>query len=94
MTRAGLRLAWALSLVLTIFALVFASRLRLSKDLTTLFPHTREAEALARITRAFGGGDVALVLVRASDAGTAERAAESAAVELRGCGSVRSVITS
>ena len=46
------------AILLTLVSAVLASRLELSKDLTGLFPRTREAEALARITRALGGGDV------------------------------------
>lgn len=83
-----------IAVVLTILSLWLASRLELSKDLTTLFPRTPEAEALARVTRAFGGGDVALVLVRAHDAKTAEEAAAATAEELRAVPSVASVTTS
>lgn len=82
-----------LALALTVLSVVVASRLALSTDLTTLFPRTREAEALSRVARAFGGGDVALVLVRGEDVAAVERAAEQAAVELRACGSVASVMT-
>jgi predicted RND superfamily exporter protein len=88
------KLARIAALVLTLVSLLLASRLNLSKDLTTLFPRTPEADALARMTLAFGGGDVALVLVRGEDRGAVERAAESAARELSTCASVRSVVTS
>jgi uncharacterized protein len=88
---ASLRLG---AVVLTIVSLFFAARLELSKDLTALFPHTREADALARVTRAFGGGDLALVLVRGDDPLAVERAADAAAKDLRKCSSVTSVIAS
>lgn len=88
-----MKLARLVAVVLTIVSLWLASRLELSKDLTTLFPRTPEAEALARVTRAFGGGDVALVLVRAADAKTAEDAAAATAEELRSAPSVAGVIT-
>ncbi|MDF2695269.1 MAG: rane protein exporter, partial [Labilithrix sp.] len=89
-----MRVARIAFVILTIVAFWFATRLELSKDLTTLFPRTPEAEALARVTRAFGGGDVALVLVRGEDAANVERAAEVVAAELRALPSVSSVITS
>jgi predicted RND superfamily exporter protein len=43
--------------------LTFA-RLSLSGDLTTLFPDKGDAAALGRFTRAFGGGDLAMFLLR------------------------------
>ncbi len=58
----------ALLLVPTLVAVVLSStRLRISSDLSTLFPSEGEAAALGRYTRAFGGGDVGLVLVRGDD---------------------------
>src|SRR5262245_9564666 len=89
-----MKLARLIAVVLTIVSLWFASRLELSKDLTTLFPRTAEAEALARVSRAFGGGDVALVLVRGEDPASVERAADAVADELRANPTVASVITS
>ncbi len=88
-----MKLARLIAVVLTIVSLWLASRLELSKDLTTLFPRTPEAAALARVTRTFGGGDVAIVLVRADDPDTVERAAAAAAEELRAASSVAGVIT-
>lgn len=73
------RIAFA---ILTVLSLYFVTRLSLSKDLTTLFPHTREADKLAEVTRAFGGGDLALVLVRGDDADAVARATSNAAAEL------------
>lgn len=89
-----MKLARIVTVVLTIAALWLASRLQLSSDLTTLFPRTPAAEALARVTRAFGGGDVALVLVRGEDPASVERAAEVAAEELRATSVVAGAITS
>ncbi len=81
------------TLLLTIASLFAATRLRLSRDLTQLFPHTPEAEALARVTRVFGGGDVALVLLRGDESDEVERAAEDAARELRAAQTVEDVMT-
>jgi predicted RND superfamily exporter protein len=89
-----MKVARLVAVVLTIVALWLATRLQLSKDLTTLFPHTREADALARVTRVFGGGDVALVLVRGDDPAAVERAAEAAREELGACSMVKSVMAS
>lgn len=89
-----MKLARLAAVVLTVVSLLLAARLELSKDLTTLFPHTREAEALSRVTRAFGGGDVALVLVRGKEPSAVERAAEAVANELRACASVAAVVAS
>ncbi|MBX3201453.1 MAG: MMPL family transporter [Labilithrix sp.] len=89
-----MRVARIVAVLFTAVALWLASRLELSSDLTTLFPRTPAAEALARVTRAFGGGDVALVLVRGDDPASVERAAEAAAAELRACASVAGAITS
>ncbi|MBX3223408.1 MAG: MMPL family transporter [Labilithrix sp.] len=89
-----MKLARVVVVVLTIVALGLASRLELSNDLTTLFPRTPQAAVLARVTRAFGGGDVALVLVRGEDPAGVERAAEAAAEELRACAAVAGAITS
>jgi predicted RND superfamily exporter protein len=68
--------------ILTVLSIYFVTRLSLSKDLTTLFPHSREADKLAEVSRAFGGGDLALVLVRGEDPEAVARAAERAAAEL------------
>lgn len=81
------------AIVLTIVSLVLASRLELSKDLTGLFPHTKEAETLARVTRALGGGDVALVLARGDDPVELERGADDAAKALGKAASVAQVLT-
>lgn len=82
------------AIVLTIVSLVLSFRLELSKDLTGLFPHTKEAETLARVTRALGGGDVALVLARGDDPGEVERATDEAAKRLEKASTVAQVLTS
>lgn len=88
-----MKLARVLTIVITVLSLVVASRLELSKDLTTLFPHTKEADTLARVTRAFGGGDVGLVLLTGEDVAAVERATEAVAAELRRCESIAHVMT-
>ena len=80
------------AVVVTVLSVVLVTRLKLSTDLTELFPRTVEAETLARVTHVFGGGDVAPVLVRGDDAAEVERAAHEAAVALRTCGSIAQVI--
>lgn len=91
--RAARRAALLATLLLTVASLLLATRLRLSRDLTQLFPRTAEASALARVTRVFGGGDVALVLLRGEDPGEVERAAEDAARELRAASAASDVMT-
>jgi predicted exporter len=83
----------ALVVVVTIASIVVALRLRLSGDLTELFPATPEASALARVTRVFGGGDVSLVLVRGDDPAEVEKAAERAADFLRSSPAIEQVVT-
>jgi hypothetical protein len=80
------------AVIVTVISVVLVTRLKLSTDLTELFPRTAEAEMLARVTRVFGGGDVAPVLVRGDDAAEVERAAGEAAIALRACASVAQVI--
>lgn len=81
-----------LALVATVAAIVIVTRLKLSTDLTELFPRTAEANMLARVTHVFGGGDVAPLLVRGDDVAEVEAATHEAAVLLRQCGSVAQVI--
>ena len=87
-----MRLMRLAAVVVTVLSVVLVTRLRLSTDLTELFPKTVEAEMLARVTHVFGGGDVAPVLVRGDDAAEVERAAHEAATALRACGSIAQVI--
>jgi hypothetical protein len=81
--RKQARLSILVTALATVVSLVLVSRLSLSRDLTDLFPRTAEAEALARVTRVFGGGDVALVLLEGADAAEVERAAADAGRALR-----------
>lgn len=88
-----MKLARLFAIVLTLASVLLVSRLRLSRDLTQLFPNTPEATTLARVTRVFGGGDVALVLLRGENPGEVERAAELAATKLREGERVAQVVT-
>jgi predicted RND superfamily exporter protein len=88
----AVRLMRLAAIAVTVLSVVLVTRLKLSTDLTELFPRTVEAETLARVTHVFGGGDVAPVLVRGEDPAEVERAAREAAVALRACGSVAQVI--
>lgn len=81
-----------LVLVATLASIFAASHLDLSRDLTALFPHTPEAEALARVTRIFGGGDAAFVLVRGDDPDEVTAAASEVADLLRRSASVEAVL--
>lgn len=78
--------------VVTALAVILVARLRLSTDLTELFPRTAEAEMLARVTRVFGGGDVAPVLFRGDEPNEVTLAAREAAVALRACATIAEVI--
>ena len=77
--RRGVSSCASLAVLVTVLSVVLVTRLKLSTDLTELFPKTAEADMLARVTHVFGGGDVAPVLVRGDDAGEVERAAHEAA---------------
>lgn len=81
------------AVLLTLAAIALVTRLRLSRDLTELFPNTAEAHALARVTKIFGGGDVALVLLEGDDPADLERAGDEAAEGLRKLPSVAQVLT-
>lgn len=83
-----------------------STRLSLSPDLSALFPDRGDAAALARFTRAFGGGDVALALVTTQgasaaprvpddvdDADVVDRAAARLAERLRGSPTVTAVLS-
>lgn len=87
-----MKIARIIAAIVTVVAIVMVTRLRLSTDLTELFPHTAEAEMLARITRVFGGGDVGLVLVRGKEPGDVERAAREATGALKQCSSIAQVM--
>ncbi|MCL2779734.1 MAG: MMPL family transporter [Polyangiaceae bacterium] len=88
-----MKIARILTVLLTLLSVVFVLRLKLSRDLTELFPQTAEASALARVTRVFGGGDVALVLLRAEHPNEVEAATVEAADNLRACQEVLQVMS-
>jgi predicted RND superfamily exporter protein len=68
------------------------AKLRVSSDLSTLFPDVGDAAALVRFTRAFGGRDPALVLVRGERAEDVASAAAGIADSLRHAASVARVV--
>jgi predicted RND superfamily exporter protein len=83
---------WA-ALLVTIASMIVMTRLSLSRDLTDLFPDTPEASMLARVTRLFGGGDVALVLLRGDDPAAVDTAVRESAEALRKTTVTKTVIT-
>ena len=87
-----MKLLRIVAVLITVISVVLVTRLKLSTDLTELFPNTAEAAMLARVTRVFGGGDVAPVLLRGDDPAEVERAAHQAAIALRTRGSIAQVI--
>jgi predicted exporter len=68
------------------------ARLRLSSDLSTLFPESGDAAALVRWNGAFGGRDPALVLVRGDVPDDVAAVADAIAAALRHDGAVERVI--
>ena len=91
------RAAWAARVAVVVITIVAtwlsASRLTLSGDLTSLFPDRGEAAALGRFTHAFGGGDVATVLVRGDSPEAVQAAAEEIGELLATKPSVSRVVT-
>jgi uncharacterized protein len=90
--KSALTIARVGAVLLTILSCVLASRVRLSHDLTDLFPSTPHAHALARFARAFGGGDVGLVLIRGAEPDEVRRASQEAAASLARCQTVSHVL--
>ncbi len=75
----SLRWSRAVMVCVTLLSFWFTARdLHLSSDLTDLFPRGGAATMLTRFLKAFGGGDVAVVLVRGQD----PREVEAAATEV------------
>jgi predicted exporter len=66
--------------------------LRLSGDLSTLFPQSGDAAALTRWTHAFGGRDPAIVLVHGDNPADVAAVAESLAESLRHAASIARVV--
>ncbi|MGH7271791.1 MAG: MMPL family transporter, partial [Polyangiaceae bacterium] len=83
---------WALVIATIASAWLTAVRLRVTTDLSTLLPDSGEAGALARWTRAFGGSDPGLVLVRGGNPADVARAAAAVAEALKRAPSVVRVI--
>jgi predicted RND superfamily exporter protein len=82
----------AMVLVTVVSAWLSSFHLRLSSDLTDLFPNHGEATMLTRYLRAFGGGDLAVVLVRGSDAHEVELVAKELGEDMRTKGTVVRVL--
>jgi uncharacterized protein len=87
--RAALFAIIAVTLVTTWLTV---ARLRVSTDLSSLFPSSGDAAALARWTRAFGGREPALILVRGARPDAVERAAGAVAEALRHAASIQGVV--
>ena len=68
------------------------AKLHLSSDLSTLFPESGEAGALVRWTRAFGGRDPAILLVRGEKPDDVARVADDVAEALRHAPSIARVV--
>ncbi|MDP9035290.1 MAG: MMPL family transporter [Myxococcota bacterium] len=79
-------------LVSLLSAWLTMSRLRVSADLTALFPESNDATALKRWIDAFGGSEPATVLVTGKNPNDVEVVAESIAESLRHASSVTRVI--
>jgi predicted RND superfamily exporter protein len=94
MSRGGLWAARVAVIVITIASFwLTATRLSLSGDLTSLFPDQGPAAALTRFTHAFGGGDVATILVRGTSPDDVQAAAEEVGTALSTKPSVARVAT-
>ncbi|HEY8041539.1 MAG TPA: MMPL family transporter [Polyangiaceae bacterium] len=78
--------------VATVACAWLTSTLRVSSDLSTLFPSSGDAGALGRWTRAFGGGDLAVVLVRGERAEDVAAASAVVADSLRHAASIARVL--
>jgi uncharacterized protein len=69
-----------------------ATRLHVSGDLSTLFPQRGDAAALVRWTRAFGGREPLIVLVRGPRAQDVAQVADGVAASLRSAPSITHVL--
>lgn len=86
--------SWRIALVLVTVACAWltASRLRVSTDISALLPESGDAWALARWTRASGGREPAVVLVRGPDANEVAAVADALANALRRAPSIARVL--
>ncbi|MGD0676947.1 MAG: MMPL family transporter [Polyangiaceae bacterium] len=82
----------AFALVTLICTWLTVAKLRVSTDLSALFPDSGEAAALARWTRAFGGRDPALLLVRGDRPADVEGVAKALAEVLKHAPSIDHVV--
>ncbi|HEY3819170.1 MAG TPA: MMPL family transporter [Polyangiaceae bacterium] len=87
---------WTARVALVVVTLACAwltwSKLALSTDLSTLFPESGDAGALGRWTRAFGGRDPVLVLVRGEKPEDVAAVADAIAASLREAPSIARVL--
>ncbi len=91
--RRSFPLLRAALVVLTVAsAWLTATALHVTTDLSALFPDSGEAAALARWTRAFGGRDPAMVLVRGERSEDVALTADAIAEGLRRAPSISSVV--
>jgi predicted RND superfamily exporter protein len=88
----SIRVALVVATVLSVW--LTGARLRLSNDLTDLFPRGGAATTLTRFLRAFGGGDLAVFLVEGDSPDEVERAATLLTRELGQKPSLRRVLAS
>jgi predicted RND superfamily exporter protein len=79
-------------IAVTLLAAWLSTRLRMSSDLSALFPDRGAAATLSQITRVFGGGDLALVLVEGSDPAEVAAATQAMADALREKPSVSAIV--
>jgi predicted RND superfamily exporter protein len=89
------RRAWARVAVVVatvVCAWLTAARLRVSSDLSTLFPRSGDAAALGRFMRAFGGRDPAIVLVRGERPDDVAAVASAIVESLRHAPSIAKVV--
>ncbi|WP_394823757.1 MMPL family transporter [Pendulispora albinea] len=80
-SRRGFRLAMLVATLASLWLSTF--KLRLSSDLTDLFPNRDETTMLMRFLRGFGGGDLGVILVRGEDPAAVEAAATALIAALR-----------
>lgn len=81
-----------LVVVPTLVSLVLMGHLKLSGDLSALFPTQGSAAMLGRVSRAFGGGDTGMFLVRGDDPAAVAAATDDLAAALAKAPSVTAVI--
>ncbi len=93
MSIGSVRVARVAVVVLTVVcAWLTSARLHVSSDVSTLFPESGDAMALSRFTRAFGGRDPAVVLVRGTNADDVRLVADGIGEALRHAPSIVRVL--